>query len=154
MYFLGIFFFDDVINLKYDFRSAKVSQKLFDEKKDDYPDQAAQQQPPSVYQTSQPQAKVVISTNHHLVENGQNYYQSASSIQPPPPSTTHAVLMQRGVKRPRTICPKPKEIELIQNEHYIYDDSQTMIVEKNDFDQEERKFDSKIWYLHCNLRRI
>ena len=118
-----------------------MSQKLFDEKKDDYPEPPQQQQP-TVYQTSQPQ-KVVISTNH-LVEPGQSYYQSASSIQPPPPSTTHAVLMQRGVKRPRTICPKPKEIELIQNEHYIYDDGQTMIVEKNDFDQEEGKFDSQL----------
>ena len=127
-------------------RSAKVSQKLFDDKKDDYVDQQQQQQ--HVYQ----QPKVMIKSGEYLVENHHPYYSSNQSnsqttLQPPPPPpsapTTHMVVPARGVKRPRTICPKPKqEIELMPSDQYYCDDQTMTIVKESEglFEDQDGEF--------------
>ena len=94
----------------------------------------------------------MIKSGEYLVENHHPYYSSNQSnsqttLQPPPPPpsapTTHMVVPARGVKRPRTICPKPKqEIELMPSDQYYCDDQTMTIVKESEglFEDQDGEF--------------
>jgi hypothetical protein len=134
-------------------RSAKVSQKLFDDKKD-YEEQR-------VYQQATPTtAKVMHLVDSYYPQNGQ---QQQHHLQPPPPpvaattttaqlpqhqqhhqhqvttaTTTHQLVsVPKGVKRPRTICPKPKSQEIELQQFYCDEQTMTLVEKEPDFEDQD-----------------